>query len=218
MKKVYLFYANDADAYPGRERGTTAHLYAFTTSKETAKMFRSIRNMKIFKERKEEMSKQDYKEFARDNRECLIELKELRTLRDYPENHGDNFESITNVVKMPMTFMESMSIDEVNEHLSPTSNIFSSDASEWLPIIVFKKEIRKALTVLQYPQILQIFYMGVSYDDLYYGDSEPDYTHSYGFDKSLEDSGTEYSMPNVWFDELALFIHFFGHTLKIKNY
>ena len=109
-------------------------LYAFTNNKKIFKEFKLERNMDSFIIIKSDIDDEDYEEYAKANRDALLDIVILKTLDDNNKICDLEF---------AITSYEQIVIDDLSiEYLMP---------DEFVPYLIFNKEIVKALKTLEYP-------------------------------------------------------------------
>lgn len=195
MMTIYMFYANDADIYHGRERKDTKNLYAITNKKKIRNQFKCERNMEYFIEKKTYMTKDQYKQFAFDNRECVLEKSTFQSVKD--KKYTKSYHDFSSFIDVPVicTYMEIQIVKDDCENFMRLLKV------PMVPSCIFTKEIRSILSKLQYQRLL-----GVNDDNLPF---VPDL--SYTAERSIDLDNPDYSAPEVWVDEFSVFTHHFGH-------
>lgn len=178
---------------PKGHKFTKPLLYAFTNKKSYMMEFKRYRDMKRFTIQTEDMSKKEYKSYTCDMRWRELQLFNAKT-------RGDNYKTIK--VPMILTYDESYFL---NGHCAKIW-----DGYEYLlcdPVIM-KRKYRDALSDL----LMLNFYgcVRLKHDELlseYL--SHPEYS-SFGPPSGLL---IEEFMQSYDFDQLAVFVKYFGHTL-----
>lgn len=188
--KVWRFYVDSTTIRPellpkDSDRGYT--LYAFTNHKDMAKKFMSDRNMDNFKVVTSDMSKTEYIEFANgdSNNNFVLDYRTYNTkCEDGPLYDIEKVELLT-------TMWEYLNC--VDDGFG-TNNIAVMNGGWWdeMPAPnLYDKSLLKHLDVLRYSKLYSLI-LGVSLD-------------SY-------DEDDDYSSPDVYVDELSLFISLFIDT------
>lgn len=147
--KYFLFYLRDS-----------GELYAYTDKKYYAKMFRTMRNMEIFLERKIDFSKEDLHELY----EC--EPSNRLILFDFHTEQGG-------VVTFPITVTERTTVMHVSIQ-SCTVDLCSIAST--IPYIIFSRKIQKYLHIVGYVNNYERFSKGTEeYPNLL----QPDYLSTF---------------------------------------
>lgn len=128
MLKTYdywLFYKKDDN-----------DLYAYTDSKELSKLFKSQRNMKIFRYEKVDLTKDEVADLATKENDKILEESELK--------YSDN--GTIGSIKLVVTKMEKYSV------ISESADLIACDVYKyaWVNPYIFKDEIVKSLKKLKY--------------------------------------------------------------------
>ena len=162
-------------------------LYAITNNKEFAKKFKKERNMDKFIVRCTNESKESYAEFANKNLSCVLDYRAFIT-----KTLTENKKQTSTEVKLLSTFYEQQCCD------SSIQPIEAIDPSEWeaaIPYKIYKKKIEEALRVLEYISHYKI------------------YTQEFA-NRYIDPNDDDYSAPDIWYDEVGVFIRLFRHTFK----
>lgn len=162
-------------------------LYAFTTNKENAKLFMKYRDMDKFILRRSKIDKEDMNKFATDNRGAYLSWHTVLTKTIDDEGKFD-----TREVDILMTDYEQQAIDSDN---GLTLDIHQE--SFWYSVpsyIIYTKDLQNALGALDYQNTYKIFNNDPIIDSIY----------------------DDYNVPNIYIDELNIFIQCFGQTLAKK--
>lgn len=162
-------------------------LYAITNNKEFAKKFKKERDMNKFVVRSTNETKESYAEFANNNLSYVLDYRTFIT-----KTITENKKYTTTDVKILSTFYEQQCCD------SNIQVMEALDTSEWrdaIPYKVYKKKIEEALRVLEYVAHYKVYTLEFS-------------------GRYVDPNDDDYSAPDIWYDELGLFIKLFRHTFK----
>lgn len=156
-------------------------LYAVTPDKDNAVEFKTTRNMDLFEEEIIEMSKDEFHDRFNNNQGEILRRHNLTTKK---VAKNGRYEAST--AEVLMTDNESMLSEGDDQHIS----IMEPDW--WLntyPPTIYKKSIREALSLLEYTNTYKLL--------AHWYDQNPDYVEK------------DYGAPDLWVDELAVFISMF---------
>ena len=187
--RLWKFYKVPESELLGHEY---SELYAYTNNKKHAAKFRKERNMKLFYELSEEITKDEY-----------IELTSVKA-----GNRLDNFSYSTYDV-INKKFIHVYVISTFNEHeiiddMASNGNIASE--LRFVNPFIFKKKYRKALEKLHYIQCFKI--------------KNPDFCINLRYlveQSTINDDMEEldnYATPQFDIDELVLFCRVYGYLFK----
>lgn len=201
--KVYMYYIPENFANTREWKRSKASnilvIYGITDDKEKAKMFESVRDMKVFEKRVEHMCRSDYIEFSNKHRDCVLEKTTLLTHTGYPKSTKiEDLSSTFLDYSIVITFLEKMSIEEVTGDIYKILGEYYN--VELLSPKYFTDEFKKALTKLAYDSVY--YYQSLDTKGVV-DDIDVD-----TIDKSLN------QLSSV--DELQVFIFMYGHTLDIE--
>lgn len=187
--KVHLFYRKQDD-------DLNLPLYAFTNNKKFAEEFQLQRDMSKFIYKKEILDKKDFLKFSDAHRDALLHDGQFYT--QSKKNYGE-FTHVHVLCTMGEEFM----ITKMEDRLGDEFTKYLFDAS------VFSDEIVKALKSLLYFEFYGFYVLYNSH----YGDS---YYRPY-FSGISDDDGDIIPPGQYKLDELALFLHFFHSTFRVKD-
>ena len=174
--------------YKKPEKGVSKRkyeLYALTNHKEYAEVFMDMRDMDQFIMKCSKEDKETYADFANSHRDNVLELHSLTT-KVILEN-GVISQKEVDVI---LTLYEYMTCNS-DEYMDYSIN----DSYWWDGIpsyLVYKDDLQKALKNLEY-----IFHY-----------------KTYAENPLLKEEDDDYSSPNLWMDEVGIFVRVFGHTFK----
>lgn len=180
--KLYKFYKNpDSDIINSKLSNTLKYpLYAFTRYKNVAEEFEKLHRKGIFKLIITEVDKDEFKEFAKDNRGCALEYKPL-----------DSYIR-TNNVKLTydilMTYNEYMYVDSISD---PDSLTALFDGFIFVNSCIFRKKVNKILKELFYHRLFLMHNLEVNFDD--YSEEELE-----NYMETIEDISWEYNTLNIY--------------------
>lgn len=178
--KVWRFYIK-----PKKDSVDKAYtLYALTNNKEKAKIFMETRNMDRFYTRCTKEDKDVYTVLANENRDCVLDFHSFTT----KTKMKNGFYGKENVSILSTEYEHISSTDEYNTGCSFNNEYFWNTAPN--PKI-FSKQIKNALSKLQYNQSFYIF------------NNDP-----------IIDA-PDYASPDFWIDEYGVFIQTFKDTFKL---
>ena len=183
LDKIWMFYTNEG--LNGDDHWT---LYAITNEKKYAKQFKEERDMNKFKIKKMEDDHESWKELAREAGDAVLGIHYLQT-----RTKTVNSTYSTEEVPVLCTMYESQAADADFAELDAMTEGFWVSAPK-TPI--FKKNILKALCVLEYHKMEQMF---APYSPDFFDDPEND---------------PDYAPPSVEIDEVGILINTFFHLFK----
>lgn len=194
--KLYKFYKNPSDDVLENARDLSIQdkypLYAFTNDKKLAKKFMQTRNMKKFIKRVSDIDKNEYVEFANNNRGQMLETYAYDRFVSYTSDPSERrMEKIQILTTWEEREMTSVSADDGVNDLTEYVNY------NFLPFI-FQKKYLNALDTLEF--ITHWKYLGVP--EKYSEFITPDENEKY----------MDFSSPNISVDEFALYILLYGDT------
>lgn len=170
-------------------------MYAYTDDKTMLNEFKSQRDMKKFKIKKEDISKEEYKIFDRNNKKMKLTYANIYT--------SDKLYGKRRSVKVLCTWRE-------EEYIFKNSERLWEEYSRYLfDVRLFKSKYLIALEKLLFVKFY-MFYKNNQNRDYFY---EP-YYNNFGpvEDLILDDLKSSYS-----YDELSLFLKFFGNTFDMDT-
>ena len=204
--KIWRFYKKPKKHSDKRDY----NLYAITNNKKLAEDFINTRNMKVFICKKSEEDKEDWLEYANENRGQVLDYYKLNTFTVDEDN-----QCTTKKVKIPITFFEYQNCDS-----DQCENVIldSSFWSEMPPYPIFNSKVIDALRNLEFISTQRFVhgYMGMEESDLepllrYIDDNSDSYSLKED-DNMVYDDG-DFASPEVEVDEVSLFIKIFKDTL-----
>ena len=180
-------------------------LYAITNNKKIAKEFIATRNMDRYIMRKSDIDKEDWINFADDNRGCVIEIHELDT------RVKGKSENMTVKIKVPMTYYEYQTIDLEDGETFLTSEM-------WLnapPYLIFNDSMIDALRNVEYVAAQRFFDLNMVYFLQYVAenDSRIDFDEEESM-VSFGDEEGDYAAPELYTDQLVAFIRMYKDHLR----
>lgn len=217
--KVYMMYVDKSEIMIGmdsKDRGLK-EIYAVTNDKNLYKKFIHTRDMSKFKVKTIYVEgKEEYKQLAQRYRECVLEMSKIysKSKNPYPKNLFKSFNESLEVYTFPITYLEKQSVreacDTFFEHAEidiPNPYIFTDK----LRRILKKRALDHIYKISRFP------YMGD--DSMYCTESEiekksTNYKMRYT-DSIFLQNDTDYSVPDVWVDELEVFIEIYGNLMKL---
>ena len=162
-------------------------LYAITNNKKYAKRFKEERNMDMFIERCTDEDKSDYIKFINDNRHCALIIKELMTRDVYKNGYIG-----TKKVEVLLTIYEHENCDTENIVIDTMEDGMWNSA---IPYRVYKKKLLNSLRLLDYVSNYKLYSLDFN-------------------NMVIDPEDDDYSAPDIYIDELGLFIRYFGRTFK----
>ena len=172
------------DAEIGRKK---YDLYALTNHKKFAKKFMKERDMDKFIVRCSKEEREEYVKFANSNLSYLLDMRPYitRTLDDENRYRTKTVDVLSTDYEFQTCDSDSILIDILGE-----GDWYSAPS-----YVIFKKKIIESLRTLEY----------ISNYKLY----ASDYTNAV-----IDPDDDDYSAPNIWIDELGVFLRTFGDTFK----
>lgn len=202
--KVWKFYKNLTEEEYEAVQGTDLSLedkyplYAFTNKKEYRDMFKSMRKKSRFIEMEAEMTKEEWIDFANNNRINMLDMYSFKEYKKKRKGREPQFKD----VQVLSTWAEKETTNACLESLC-TPDISNGGSMQYpINILVFKDEYIKALMVLGY----------IDYWKMYYESDVPE-------EELLKDLASigidiDYSAPNVIYNEFTGFLNLYGDTFK----
>lgn len=204
--KIWRFYKKPKKDSTKRDY----ELYAITNNKKMAEEFIATRNMDLFLMKKSKEDKEDWIDFANENRGAVLDYYKLLTSSE------DTDEDVitTRQVKTLLTYFEWQNCD--TDQMDPPE----LQPEFWInmpPYPIFNDELIEALRNLEY-LAAQRFYFGLygsnnALNDLISDIQKETNTSIFDYELQDEDEEGDYSAPNIAVDELTLFIHTFKELL-----
>lgn len=212
--KVYLIYALPSVVRPGSVDTGSKELYGITNKKKYFKKFMSIRKPELFTVRKEEMEKEEYTAICNRNRECVLQEVIYNSVKEnsYPENLTQRFSDILEDYPLVLTFLEVQSVEEARSQFLSRLDI------KFIPPYILSKHLMKYLKKLYY-HCLYRMNLGF-YPDYYEVLSEEERREKdldfmyYTALKSTQEYDDDYELPDIYVNELDVFLMIYGHLLK----
>lgn len=160
-------------------------LYAITNKKEYAKEFMKTRNMKKFIHNCSHLEKEEWSEFANDNRGAVLDIYSYETKRELPNGFYG-----TEPVSVLSTFTECQNCSEEESY---DLGIFDEEFFYQIPHYrIFKKSVRDTLKLLQYTAVFDLFA---------------------GIENPKEINPDNLPVPDFKIDEFNLFVKMYKETL-----
>lgn len=190
-------------------------LYAVTNDRKKAKEFMKDRNMKLFLIKDSDVEKEEWMEYCGRHRGCVLQYSTFTTKNPNPGKGAVDLEAFCKEVTILVTFNEKNDTEdyingEFGGILSPPS-FTTYPISSWLPPAAYTSVFRFVLTILQYNISFKFGIVGDGGYDV--GDvnrrpllfEEDDYSAF---------SGKYCGTREFVFDELTVFIWYFGYLFK----
>lgn len=210
---VYMIYLDPSLNNPGYN-GQDWDLYAITNRKKIYKDFISTRNMKVFKVDKKKFTKDQYEQLSKEYRGSVLQITALSTKEKYPTSRMENFGKCIVDYKLVTTYFEYQSVQEVIDNpyaLFENLNMVNP--------ILFSKDIRDMLKQLRYDQIYKMTVLPHLGMDSFMLESDEclENTNLSDIDRYFIIESEDISLPDIWTDELMVFIRIFGNLLEINK-
>ena len=211
--KVYLIYL-DPTSYNPENKGKDWDLYGITNEKNIYKRFIESRKMKLFKTSKQKMTPDQYQKLTREYRESVLQVTTFSTKGKYPKNIMGTYKRSIKDIKVITTFLEYQSVkDSIDNPFTMLEDIGMINP------LLFKSSIRELLNRIRYDQMYKMVLLPYMGTDSFMVTSEENLKDS---DMSYEDrifviQSDDLGLPDLWVDELMMFIKLFGHLLEFKE-
>ena len=186
MKTVYIFYLVF-------EKSLNPQLYAYTDNKKYAELFRTYRNMNVFKEKEFKLDKNGWLSLNSIHPNNKITIDELET------KGRDEFTKDT--IKLPLTYDEVYYVT-----LKPDEIIDEKFKNIMINPSVFNSKINESLYALGY------FYIYRNVQINFYANYDLDSFYD-GFDR--ETIGLKPSYMDI--DQFTIFMERFGYTINTQK-
>ena len=202
--KEYRFYFKEPDMY-NHLKGNYK-LYGLTNNKKLANQFLEFRNKKLCKFVKENVDEDEWHDHCRNNRLKVLKLANLSTFK-IKDGCGTIRSAKFHDVPIVITDYEESVLSEITDDYMNTMNDYCTNEKFMVPPpYIFKSKIQKSLEALYYDKLyastIQALPSSVICQET----------------KSYIAMSEGYDMPDIFIDELGLFIRYFWFTFDSKPF
>lgn len=216
--KVYLLYAYPSIIRPGTEdiNDGVKELYALTNVKSLYKDFKNTRDMNKFELRVTNLSKDEYSQLSSNHRECVLQWCNFKSKKEnpYPKSMNESFGKCVDEYKFSVTYLESQSVEEA------CSTFFEHCDLDLPNPLIFHKDLKRILKRMGLDYIFQLTRFPFMGEDAMFCTNEELVRRSTNPTMRYTDmiflrEDMDFSMPDLWVDQLEVFLEIYGHLMKI---
>ena len=222
--KVYMYYISESESGNYKNYSLdkeSKSLYALTCDKTIAKDFEALRDMTKFTRKKVDMEKDEYKSFANNHREGVLQYTQLLTKKPFeemPENHNVSLSAFTDKYMMVTTFLEEQSLEESKDdfytHLRDLLYSFEKGADKLYHPGIFNKKLLSYLNLIQYNEFYFCYLLEKgNANEISSGMSilDVDVRELCKAEKIYLTKCDDSMVPDIFLDEFELFMYMYGH-------
>ena len=216
--KVYLLYADPAiiRACSEDDECGVKELYALTNIKSLYKDFKNTRDMNKFELRTMDLTKDEYAQLARNHRECVLQWCNFKSKKanPYPKSMNESFGNCVDEYKFSVTYLEAQSVEEA---CSTFFEHYELDVPNPLLFHAGLKRIFKRVGLDYVFKLTRFPYLGDDYmfcthEEITRRSTNPSMRY---IDIIFLREDMDFSMPDLWVDQLEVFLEIYGHLMKI---